>query len=90
VSCYHHRTSSDASFVFVDAGADASRVTELLNSFPGSTLMFASHGKYLLEVPAESRRPSIATSYGAPEFLPFACIKTTQTMQNAPMAAARA
>src|SRR5689334_15345737 len=34
VSCYHHRTSSDASFVFIDAGAGTSRVADLLNAFP--------------------------------------------------------
>jgi acetolactate synthase regulatory subunit len=79
VSYYQHHTSADASFAFLDAGADASRVAEMLKTFPGSQLIFASHGKYLLEVPAESRRQSVAPIFGQPEFLPFACIKSTQT-----------
>ena len=90
VSYYQHPTSADASFVFLDADADTSRVAEVLKTFPGSTLIFASHGKYLLEVPAESRRQAGASAFGMPEFLPFACIKTTQTAPNAVMVAARA
>ncbi len=77
VSYYQHRTSADASFVFIDADADTLRVAEVLNTFPGSKLIFASHGKYLLEVPAESRRRPSAPTLGLPEFLPFACVKST-------------
>jgi len=87
VSYYQHQTSADASFVFLDAGADSSRVAEMLNTFPGSQLIFASHGKYLLEVPAESRRGNTPPIFGQPEFLPFACIKSTQ---SAAMVAGRA
>jgi acetolactate synthase regulatory subunit len=90
VSYYQHQTSADASFVFIDAGADASRVAEVLTTFPGSRLVFASHGKYLLEVPAESRRQRHVPSFGVPEFLPFACIKTTQTAPRPVMAGAQA
>ncbi len=90
VSYYHHQKSADASFVFLDANGDTSRVAEILETFPGSKLIFASHGKYLLEVPAESRRHASATAFGAPEFLPFACIRTTQTAASAAMVAGRA
>jgi len=78
VSYYQHQISSDASFVFIDADADTSRVAEILKTFPGSKLIFASHGKYLLEVPAESRRQPAAPAFGIPEILPFACVKTTR------------
>jgi acetolactate synthase regulatory subunit len=78
VSYYQHQISADASFVFIDADADTSRVAEILKTFPGSKLIFASHGKYLLEVPAESRRQPAAPAVGIPEFLPFACVKTTR------------
>ena len=81
VSCYRHQTSEDAAFVFIDAEADASRVSDILKTFPGSKLIFASHGKYLLEVPAESRRQTAPPLFGFPEFLPFACVKSTR---NAP------
>ena len=90
VSYYQHQTSADASFVFIDADADTSRVAEVLKTFPGSKLIFASHGKYLLEVPVESRRQAGTSAFGMPEFLPFACMKTTQTAAGAAMVAARA
>ncbi len=60
VSYYQHQTSADASFVLIDADADTSRVAEMLETLPGSKLLFAGHGRYLFEVPAESHvaRPS--------------------------------
>jgi acetolactate synthase regulatory subunit len=90
VSYYQHQTSTDASFVFLDADADTSRVAEVLKTFPGSKLIFASHGKYLLEVPAESRHQAGASAFGMPEFLPFARIKTTQTVSGPVLVAAQA
>jgi len=89
VSYYQHQTSADASFVFIDAEADALRVAEVLRTFPGSKLVFASHGKYLLEVPAESRRLA-AAEFGIPEFLPFACVKSAVAAPTSVMAGARA
>ncbi len=90
VSYYQHHTSADASFVFVDAGADAARVTEVMNSFPQSTLVFASHGKYLLEVPAGSRRHAAMPQLGFPEFRPYAFVKSTHADSAVTMAAGRA
>ena len=86
VSYYQHQTSADASFVFLDADADTSRVAEILKTFPGSRLVFASHGKYLLEVPAESRRRPAAPIFNMPVILPFACVKSTQAAPNPVMA----
>jgi len=90
VSYYQHQASADASFVFIDADADTAHVAEVLNTFPGSKLIFASHGKYLLEVPAEARRQHHAPAFGIPEIHPFACIKTTRTAPSAVMAGAQA
>jgi acetolactate synthase regulatory subunit len=90
VSYYQHQTAADASFVFIDADADTSRVAEVLKTFPGSKLIFASHGKYLLEVPAESRRQPAARAFGMPEFLPFACVKSTRPVLSPVMAGAQA
>ena len=90
VSYYQHQVSADASFVFIDADADASRVAQVLKTIPGSKLIFASHGKYLLEVPAETRWQAAAPAFGPPEFLPFACVKTTRTAPSPVMAGARA
>jgi acetolactate synthase regulatory subunit len=90
VSYYQHQTSAVASFVFIDADPDTSRVAEFLNTLPGSKLIFASHGKYLLEVPAGSRRRASAPVLGGPEFLPFACVKSTQTAPGPVMTGAQA
>jgi hypothetical protein len=82
VTYYRHETSGDAAFVFIDADADAARVAQILQTFPESKLIFANHGKYLLEVPAKSwRRPGSQAS-GEPEFLPFACVKTTRNARQ--------
>jgi acetolactate synthase regulatory subunit len=78
VSYYQHQTSTDASFVFIDADEDSTRVAEVLNTFPGSKLVLASHGKYLLEVPAESRRTQAAHAMDLPDFHPFTCVKSTR------------
>jgi hypothetical protein len=83
VSYYQHQTSTDASFVFIDADADTSRVAEVINTFPASKLIFASHGKYLLEVPAESRWQHAAPVLGLPDFLPFACVRSTRSAVTA-------
>jgi len=88
VSYYQHQTSADASFVFIDA--DTSRVAEVLKTFPESKLIFASHGKYLLEVPAESRRQPAAAAFDLPEFLPFACVKSTRTAPSPVMVGGQA
>jgi hypothetical protein len=80
VSYYQHQTTTAASFVFIDADADTSRAAEVLNTFPGSKLVFASHGKYLLEVPAESHPHQPGPVFDLPEFLPFACVRTTRAM----------
>jgi len=78
VTCYRHEPSQDASFVFIDADVDNSRVGQALEAFPGSQLIFASHGKYLLEVPVESRRRALTQGFTEPEILPFACVRTTR------------
>jgi len=80
ISYYQHQTSADASFIFLDADADSTRVAEVLNTFPGSKLVFASHGKYLLEVPAESRRAQPTGALDLPDFYPFTCVKTTRSV----------
>jgi len=90
VSYYQHQTSADASFVYLDADADSARVADVLKTFPGSKLIFASHGKYLLEVPAESRRQPAVPVFGLPEFLPFACVKSTRSAPSPVMAGGRA
>jgi hypothetical protein len=90
VTYYRHETSRDAAFIFIDADSDASRVTDILNTFPLSKLIFASHGKYLLEVPAASRGRIAAPAYGIPEILPFACVRTTHNVPRPQLVTAQA
>lgn len=90
VAYYRHETSDDASCVFIDAEGDTSRVAEILKTFPGSKLIFASHGKYLLEVPAESRSRAGPPAIDISEFLPFACVKTTRNAASPELVSAQA
>ena len=77
VTYYRHEPSGNASFVFIDEDPTASNLARFLQTFPESKLIFASHGKYLLEVPADRRpRPATADS-GELQFVPFARVKTT-------------
>ena len=77
VTYYRHEPSGNASFVFIDEDPASTNVARFLQTFPESKLIFASHGKYLLEVPADRRiRPTTADS-GELQFLPFARVKTT-------------
>lgn len=82
VSYYRHEPSQDASFVFIDTDVDNSRVGRVLEAFPGSHLIFASHGKYLLEVPADSHRRALTQGFAEPAILPFACVRTTRNVSR--------
>jgi hypothetical protein len=79
VTCYRHESFPNASFVFIDSEEDNSGVSQVLEAFPESKLIFASHGKYLLEVPVERRRSAVSAGPRDPAFLPFACVKTTRS-----------
>lgn len=83
VSYYRHEPSAHASFVFVDAGtaSEAISAERFADIFPGARLIFASNGKFLLEVPGASvGRPALPES-GRPEVIPFACVRTTRPKQ---------
>jgi hypothetical protein len=85
VDYYRHQPSENASFLFIDGAEDSSSAARVLETLPGAKLLFAGHGKFLLEVPAASgrSRPSFAEA----GFLPFARVRTTR---EAPQAVAAA
>jgi hypothetical protein len=87
VTCYRHEAFPNASFVFIDSEEDNSGVVRVLAAFPESKLIFASHGKYLLEIPVEKRRSSASEGIQDPAFLPFACVKTTRNAPHPELAA---
>ena len=62
VTYYQHEPLGEASFVFIDADAGSSSLARFLQTFPESKLIFASHGKYLLEIPGDrkTRHASLA------------------------------
>jgi hypothetical protein len=78
VTSYRHEPTENASFVFVDEGVESRGAARILSAFPGSRLIFASHGKYLLEVPAESRPHTVPVT--EPGFLPFALVKSSRNL----------
>jgi hypothetical protein len=77
VTYYRHEPAGDASFVFIDADEHSSSVSRFLQTFPESKLIFASQGKYLLEIPGDRPVRSAVSDSGAQEFLPFARVKTS-------------
>ncbi len=81
VDSYRHEPSANASYLFVDGVGDAPSVSRVLETFPGAALLFASHGKYLLEVPSEAgaAHPNFAQA----GFLAFARVRTTRSALQA-------
>ena len=77
VTYYRHEPLGDASFVFIDADAESSSFARFLQTFPESKLIFASHGKYLLEIPGDRKAHSAGFDLGKQEVLSFARVKTS-------------
>lgn len=90
ITYYRHVPAGNASFLFVDAESRSSSVARFLESFPDAKLVFASHGKYLLELPAVSLPRGVEKGFGEPAFLPFACVKTTRSVPQPEWAAVQA
>jgi acetolactate synthase regulatory subunit len=83
VDTYRHEPSAKASFLFMDGAEDASSVTRIIETLPGAKLLFASHGKFLVEVPAAAGQTH--ASFAEAGFLPFARVRTTrEALQAAP------
>ena len=78
VSCYRHTLGANAAYVLIDAGLRPTNVARIMETFSKSKLIFASHGKYLLEVPEESR-PQALTDRADADILPLARVMTTQS-----------
>jgi hypothetical protein len=85
VDYYRHEPSASASFLFMDGAEDSSSVTRIIETLRGAKLLFASHGKFLVEVPAAAGQtpPDLAEA----GFLPFARVRTTREVPQAVPAA---
>jgi hypothetical protein len=62
----------------------------VLEAFPESKLIFASHGKYLLEISVEKRWNRASAVSRDAAFLPFACVKTTRSAPHPELAVVEA
>jgi acetolactate synthase regulatory subunit len=78
VACYRHEPTSAASYVFVESTANPESVSRILETLPGSKVIFASHGKYLFEIRSEGHLPPSISGLGEPGFLPLSRVKTSR------------
>ena len=78
VACYRHEPSVAASFLFVESDAHPGNINRILEAFPESKVIFASHGKYLFEVRSASQLPAGVPGLGEPGFLPLSRFKTSR------------
>jgi acetolactate synthase regulatory subunit len=78
VTFYQHEPSRDATFIFFESAESSENLKHIQEAFPGSKVIFASHGKYLVEVPSGA---SLETQTGmdAPSFLPLSRVRTSQS-----------
>jgi len=81
VSFYRHEPSQDAAFIFVDSAETSENLQRIQKVFPESKVIFASHGRYLVEVPSGSSLGK-ETGMDAPAFLPLSRVRTSQQQQK--------
>ena len=74
VTYYRHQLSGPASFVFID-GHEESPCVQGFGA--GSRLIFASHGKALMEIPAGSAPQTVSLAFSGANMFPFARVRTT-------------
>ena len=74
------RIESGDSYVFINSGSHSFESARVSESFPGSKVIFASQGKFLVEVPAGSRPPVSAGDLmtQGPEFVHLIRVKDTR------------
>jgi hypothetical protein len=78
VAYYRHEESEAASFVFLSARDPSTEMTEsLLPTFPGTRLIFANRGHYLLEIPGKRRLRKTLRGISGGTFLSFAHVETS-------------
>ena len=75
VAFYRPEPAGEASFVFVDAEAGSAGVAQLLKAFPEFKLIFASQGKYLLQLPPGDQPPAVISGI---ECMPFARVMSSE------------
>jgi acetolactate synthase regulatory subunit len=77
VTFYQHEPSKDASFIFVESAEESENLKRIQDAFPECEVIFASHGKYLVEVPSGTSPAKEVAGLGAPAFLPLSRVRTS-------------
>lgn len=83
VTYYRRESTGMASFIFIETGDNAA-VAKILANFPLSKLVFASQGKYLVEIGEKRGAASHATLAAEPGFLSFARVRTSSSTAGMP------
>lgn len=78
VTYYRHESSGMASFIFIETAQHA-QVTKILEDFPRAKLVFASQGKYLVEIGEKRDTLGQNRLAAGAEFLPFARVRTSSS-----------
>ncbi len=82
VACYRHEPSGKASFIFMETD-DHSSVAKILADFPLSKLVFASQGRYLVELGEKGCSAGDHSLVSDADFLPFARVRALSTSTQA-------
>ena len=77
VTFYQHEPAQDASFIFVESAENSENLQRIHKAFPGCKVVFASHGKYLVEVPSGTTLGVDVPGLGEPGVLPLSRVKTS-------------
>lgn len=77
VTFYQHEPAQDASFIFVESAESSENLQRIRKAFPECKVVFASHGKYLVEIPSGTTLGTEVPGLGEPGFLPLSRVKTS-------------
>lgn len=83
VTFYQHEPAQAASFIFVESAANPENIARIREAFPECKVIFASHGKYLVEVPTGVPSGTQIPGLDRPGFLPLSQVRTSK--QHSPM-----
>jgi acetolactate synthase regulatory subunit len=78
VTYYQHEPSQDASFIFVESTENPENLKRIQEAFPECKVIFASHGKYLVEVPSGLPFGTQIPGLDEPAYLPLSRVRTSQ------------
>ena len=78
VAYYRHEPTQDASFIFVESAENPENIKRIQEAFPESKVVFASHGKYLVEIPSGLFTGAKFPGLEEPGFLPLSRVRASQ------------